>query len=343
MVLPILQVMNIVSDNANLDKIFSIRVEADLEKKALEVFAFQYENNPVYHKYVNSLGISPSGVKQLTDIPFLPISFFKTHEVICGDSAKCDKVFYSSTTTSGTPSKHFIKDIKVYEESFRKGFAHFYGNIKEYCILALLPSYLEREGSSLVYMAEDMIKNSNNPNSGFYLHEYAKLAETIKQLEQKGQKVLLIGVTYALLKLAEEYPVPLKNTIVMETGGMKGKREELPKQEVHKILKDAFRLKVIHSEYGMTELLSQAYSKGGGMFNCPGWMKICIRDMYDPLQVNTEQGSGAINIIDLANINSCSFIATDDAGILHSDGSFEISGRIDYSDIRGCNLMAEDL
>jgi hypothetical protein len=251
-------------------------------------------------------------------------------------------VFSSSTTTSGIPSRHFVKDISIYETSFRRGFEYFYGDIKEYCILALLPSYLEREGSSLVYMADVLIRDSKNPNSGFYIHEYEKLAATLKELEQKGQKTLLLGVTYALLKLAEEYPMLLKNTIIMETGGMKGKREELPKNEVHSILQKAFGLNSIHSEYGMTELLSQAYSVGQGIFRCPPWMRLLARDLNDPFNIGTV-GSGAINIIDLANINSCSFIATDDMGLLHKDANFEITGRVDYSDIRGCNLMAEDL
>jgi len=335
--------MQILTTNAYIDTIFSIQSKNDFDKVALDIFRYQYEQNLVYHNYVNALGIKPESVKSVSDIPFLPISFFKSHEIICGNAKEYDKVFFSSTTTSGIPSKHFVKDVKVYEESFRKAFQYFYGDIKEYCVLALLPSYLEREGSSLVYMAEDLIRQSENSNSGFYLNNYSKLVETITILEKKGQKILLLGVTYALLKLAEEHPMLLKHTVIMETGGMKGKREELPKQQVHEILKKAFKLDVIHSEYGMTELLSQGYSKGNGLFNCPAWMKIGVRDLYDPMNVSFEKGKGAINIIDLANINSCSFIATDDMGLLNADGSFEVSGRIDYSDIRGCNLMAEEL
>jgi hypothetical protein len=289
------------------------------------------------------LGVNPELVKNIADVPYLPISFFKTHEVISSNNGQYNDIFYSSSTTSGIPSRHFVKDIKIYQESFRKGFMRFYGNINDYCILALLPSYLERKGSSLVFMAEDMVINSHDINSGFYIDDYEKLVNTIKLLEKQGRKILLLGVTYALLKLAEDYRMRLKNAVIMETGGMKGKREELPKQEVHTILKKAFHVEAIHSEYGMTELLSQAYSKGDGLFECPNWMKIGVRDMYDPFQVNFQKGSGAINIIDLANVNSCSFIATDDIGTLYDNGSFEISGRIDYSDIRGCNLMVDDL
>jgi hypothetical protein len=334
--------MQITYRNALVDKIFSIQSKTEFEKIAVEVFQFQYDNNQVYHDYVNALG-NKGDVKAIKDIPFLPVSFFKTHGIISGNKAEYDKVFSSSTTTSTTPSRHFVKDISLYFESFRKCFAHFYGDIKGYCVLALLPSYLEREGSSLVFMAEDLIKTSGHAKSGFYMNNYKELIETLVELEKQGQQVLLLGVTYALLKLAEESPMPLKNTIIMETGGMKGKREELPKLEVHAILKKAFSVSHIHSEYGMTELLSQAYSKSEGVFNTSPWMQVGIRDIYDPLKVEFQPGSGAINIIDLANLNSCSFIATDDMGLLNKNGSFQITGRIDYSDIRGCNLMAEDL
>jgi len=338
--LPAMQTLPV---NVNIDSIFSIQSENDFDRAAFDIFRYQYEQNLVYHNYVNALGVKPDSVKTISNIPFLPISFFKSHEIICEDRTKYDKVFLSSTTTSGKPSRHFVKNINIYEESFRKAFAYFYGDIKEYCVLALLPSYLERNGSSLVYMAEDMIKQSGHQQSGFYIHDYDKLVAALKELENKKQKIILLGVTYALLKLAEEYAMPLKHTIIMETGGMKGQRKELPKQEVHEILKKAFQVNDIHSEYGMTELLSQGYSKGKGVFNCPAWMKIGVRDLYDPMNVNMQEGKGAVNIIDLANINSCSFIATDDMGLLHMDGNFEISGRIDYSDIRGCNLMAEEL
>jgi hypothetical protein len=323
-------------------KIFSIVTGTEFDKLAFEVFAYQVEHNKVYREYVKAMGKKVEDIKRIEGIPFLPVSFFKTHNVVCGEGTS-ETIFTSSTTSGGEASKHIVKDLSIYKESFRKGFNHFYGDSKDYCILALLPSYMERSGSSLVFMAEDMVANSSDKRSGFYIHNYKELAEKLSILEKGGKKVLLLGVTYALLKLAEEYPMPLKHTIVMETGGMKGKRKELPKQEVHELLKKAFGLDAIHSEYGMTELLSQAYSKGNGLFNCPPWMHIMIRDIYDPLNVGLKNTSGAINIIDLANIYSCSFIATDDVGVVHDNGSFEVSGRIDYSDIRGCNLMADDI
>lgn len=326
-----------------LKKVFGIRSGNEFEQTALEVFRLQYSQNKVYGSYADALGVNVEQVSGIRQIPFLPISFFKTHRVVCGEEGKDDTIFYSSTTTGGVPSAHIVKDIEIYKQSFRAGFNLFYGDIKEYCILALLPSYLERSGSSLVYMAEDLIKQSANPHSGFYLHNTDELKKKIDFLEKCGQKTLLIGVTYALLDFAEKYPMPLKHTIVMETGGMKGKRQEMPREEVHMLLKKAFSLDAIHSEYGMTELLSQAYSKGSGVFNCPPWIQVVIRDIYDPLKTGLVEEGGAINIIDLANISSCSFIATDDAGVRHKDGSFEVSGRLDQSDIRGCNLMAEEL
>jgi len=333
-----------ISSNETLaKKVFGIQSNTNFEQIALDVFRFQYEHNKVYQSYVNALGKKPGAVEDIKDIPFLPIAFFKSHTVVCGDVFKDDTVFTSSTTTGSVPSKHIVKDIGIYQQSFRDAFRLFYGDIKEYCVLALLPSYLERSGSSLVYMAEDMIKQSANADSGFYLHNINELKDKITRLQDAGQKILLLGVTYALLDFAGQFPVKLKNTIVMETGGMKGKRKEMPREEVHSILKKALGLDAIHSEYGMTELLSQAYSKGNGIFNCPPWMRIVVRDIYDPLHTGLVGEGGAINIIDLANINSCSFIATDDAGIVHKDGSFSISGRLDASDIRGCNLMAEEL
>jgi len=333
-----------IPDNETLaKKVFSVSTHADFESVALDTFLYQYEHNKVYRSYADAMGKKPSTVKHVKDIPFLPVSVFKSHDVVCGDVFKDDTVFTSSTTTGGIPSKHIVKDIGIYQQSFRSGFRHFYGDIKEYCLLALLPSYLERTGSSLVYMADDMIKQSGNANSGFYLHNVNELKDKITKLEASGQKTLLIGVTYALLDFAEKHPIKLKNTIVMETGGMKGTRKELPRTEVHSILKKVFGVDAIHSEYGMTELLSQAYSKGNGIFNCPPWMRIVVRDIYDPMHTGLVGEGGAINIIDLANINSCSFIATDDVGIVHKDGNFEVSGRLDASDIRGCNLMAEEL
>jgi len=321
----------------------------DFENAALQLFRYQYENNNVYANYVNALSINASDILRLEEIPYLPISFFKSHEVICSKSAQpiqstsYEQVFQSSTTTTGVPSRHFIKDISIYENSFSKGFELFYGDISKYCLLALLPSYLEKGDSSLVYMVNKLIKNTQNPDSGFYMHNYEELADKLRQNEAKGQQTFLIGVTYALLKLAEEYPMELKNTIIMETGGMKGRREELMKQEVHQILMNAFKTKAIHSEYGMTELLSQAYSKGNGIFQCVPWMRVLIRDIYDPFDIGLINETGAINIIDLANTYSCSFIATDDMGIAFANGDFEVAGRLDSSDIRGCNIMAAEL
>ncbi len=344
-------------DNKGLqNKIFQIQTSEEFENMALEIFEYQYANNRVYHEYVKALGVDLSKIKRLTDIPFLPISFFKKHKVVCGEGAESDVIFKSSSTTSDVPSRHIVTDISLYDQAFRQGFQRFYRDIKGYCLLALLPSYLERGDSSLVYMVNDLIKGSQNPDSGFYMNNYKELAEKLKANQEKGHKTLLIGVTYALLKLAEEYPMELKNTIIMETGGMKGRREELTRPEVHKILSNAFEIENIHSEYGMTELLSQAYSEGKGVFKCVPWMKVLIRDVYDPFEiVDSAQWSvvsgqmaldsckGAINIIDLANINSCSFIATDDLGVLYPNNEFEVVGRLDISDMRGCNIMASNL
>ena len=323
-------------------KIFNV-TEAGFNNLALETFRFQYTNSNVYRAYLDALHVNPSKLSRVEDIPFLPIKFFKTHTVQSG-VFEPKAVFESSGTSRTINSRHPVKDIHLYEESFIKGFEHFYGLVSDYCILGLLPAYLERTGSSLVYMVDKMIKLSNHPQSDFYLNEYEKLFEALKQLENKGQKILLIGVSFALLDFFEKYPMNLKNTIVMETGGMKGRRREMIRAELHAELSIGSGLAKIHSEYGMTELLSQAYSKGDGIFNCPPWMKIFDRDEEDPLLIKTPSSgkvplSGAVNIIDLANIYSCSFVAADDAGKLHADGSFEILGRMDGSDLRGCSLM----
>ncbi|MGB6268608.1 MAG: acyl transferase, partial [Olleya sp.] len=292
----------------------------------------------VYRSFCDLLYVNPSDVKTLNEIPFLPIQFFKTHQVISSKN-NIESTFTSSGTTGQTTSKHHVTDLKIYEDSFKKGFNHFYGNIKNYTVLALLPNYLEREGSSLVYMVNQLIKDSNKPESGFYLDNLKELKETLIQLDKKGEKVLLIGVSFALLDLIEIHSFSLNNTIIMETGGMKGRRKELIRVELHKLLKQGFGVNQIHSEYGMTELLSQAYSKGHGVFNCPPWMKILTRDTEDALTVFNTQKTGGINVIDLANINSCSFIATQDLGRVLPNNQFEIIGRFDNSDIRGCNLM----
>jgi hypothetical protein len=324
-------------------KIFSVQKQG-FEALALKIFAFQYQHNRVYREYTQALGINPDEVRQLAEIPFLPIRFFKSHTIMTTDFEPA-AVFESSGTTGTVNSRHYVKDISLYEESFLRTFSLFYGNITEYAVFALLPSYLERTGSSLVYMADRLIRLSQNCDSRFYLTETEKMMHAINAREQflntpgnQGQKNLLIGVTYALLDIISPAGLQWKNTIVMETGGMKGRKKEMVRQEVHEKLCENFGVSAIHSEYGMTELLSQAYSGGGGIFNGPPWMKILVRDEEDPLQVK-ESGSGLINIIDLANIFSCAFIATDDVGRLHPDESFEVLGRMDGSDIRGCSLM----
>ncbi|MCA0152127.1 LuxE/PaaK family acyltransferase [Winogradskyella vincentii] len=322
------------SDN----EIFKIKSEEEFESLALEIFKFQFDNNPVYRSFCDLLYKHPSDVNSISKIPFLPIQFFKTHEVL-SSRKQPQKVFTSSGTTGNVTSKHFVTDLNIYESSFKKGFEYFYGNNDDYAILGLLPSYLERDGSSLIYMVDYLIQKSNHPKSGFYLKNLDELAETIQFLEAQKQKTILIGVSFALLDFVESHSIKLKNTIVMETGGMKGRRKEMIRTELHTILKEGFGVDHIHSEYGMTELLSQAYSKGNGIFECPPWMKILTRDTEDALTLQKTNKSGGINIIDLANINSCSFIATQDLGKVHDSGDFEIIGRFDNSDIRGCNLM----
>ncbi len=318
--------------------IFSISSQKQFEKIALKTFRFQYENNSVYREFCDFLKTDVQRVKSLEQIPFLPIQFFKSHMVVSNKNA-IKQTFTSSGTTGTATSKHFVTDISLYEESYRKGFSQFYGNIEDYVVLALLPSYLERDGSSLIYMAEDLIKMTNNTESGFYLHNLEELIEKLTRLEHTGQNVILIGVTYALLDLIEKTPFQLRNTIIMETGGMKGKRKEMIREELHEQLCKGFGVTAIHSEYGMTELLSQSYSLGNGVFECPSWMQILIRDTEDALTYVPEGKTGGINVIDLANINSCSFIATQDLGKKNPNNSFEVLGRFDNSDIRGCNLM----
>jgi hypothetical protein len=322
------------------DKIFSV-TGSGFSQLVLDIFHFQYEANSVYNSYVNALGKTPSDVDEIEKIPFLPISFFKTDEIKTG-RFNAEVIFKSSGTTQTINSQHHVKDVSIYTQSFTTAFKKIYGDPQKWCVLGLLPSYLEKGNSSLVYMVDDLIKQSRHPQSGFYLYDLDKLKETLLSLEKSNQKSLLIGVTYALLDFAEKFPVTLKNTIIMETGGMKGRREELTRMEVHDQLKKAFGKTEIHSEYGMTELLSQAYAKKEGRFECPPWMKVLIRDDEDPLTVQHSASgvlSGAINIIDLANVYSCSFIATDDVGKLYPDKSFEVLGRMDGSDLRGCSLL----
>jgi phenylacetate-coenzyme A ligase PaaK-like adenylate-forming protein len=305
---------------------------------ALKVFRFQYENNKVYREFCDFLNTEVQKVKSLSQIPFLPIQFFKSHTVVSNTDA-IQETFTSSGTTGMITSKHLVTDVSLYEQSYRLAFSEFYGNIEDYAILALLPSYLERSGSSLIYMVKDLIELSNNEHSGFYLNNYDELISKLIELDNAGQNAILIGVTYALLDLIEQQNFQLKNTIIMETGGMKGKRKEIIREELHEILSQGFGVSSIHSEYGMTELLSQAYSLGNGIFECPAWMQILIRDTEDALTYVDYGKTGGVNVIDLANINSCSFIATQDLGKKYANNSFEILGRFDNSDIRGCNLM----
>lgn len=305
---------------------------------ALQVFRYQYKQNAVYAAYVNALNINPEGIKSIVDIPFLPISFFKTHEVVSGAVNANTRVFRSSTTTGNVPSQHFIIDEQLYDHSLMHGFTQFYGDVKDYVVLALLPSYLERDDASLVYMAKQLIDASGREESGFYLNEFDLLFEKLQHFETIGQPVLLLGVTFALLDFAEQHQLQLKHTIVMETGGMKGRRKEMIREDVHHVLNAGLGVGKVHSEYGMTELLSQAYSKGDGVFKPMNSMKVLLRNINDPFEIEAV-GSGCLNIIDLANVNSCSFIATDDIGRIHPDKSFEVLGRVDSSALRGCNLM----
>lgn len=321
----------------NTERIFNSSA-LEFDSLALEIFAFQYQNNKTYQEFCNHLGVTVDKVKKIDQIPFLPIEFFKTRKVVASQEKEVI-IFTSSGTTQNKTSKHFVTDLSLYEASYLTAFEHFYGSIQDYCVLALLPSYLERKGSSLIYMANDFIKKSNHLESGFYLNNLNELAKTLLKLSEQGTKTLLIGVSFALIDLAEQYPMQLHQTIIMETGGMKGRRKEMVREELHSILKKGLGVQHIHSEYGMTELLSQAYSKGNGIFNTPPWMKVLIRDTEDPLSYQQIGKSGGINVIDLVNINSCSFIATQDLGKMHHDNSFEILGRFDNSDVRGCNLM----
>lgn len=320
------------------EAIFNIQSEEEFNELALTVFKHQFRNNKVYRSFCDLLNVHPSDVTKIEEIPFLPIQLFKTRQVL-SSTHNVKEIFTSSGTTGSVTSKHYITDISWYQRSYLKGFEHFYGNIENYAILALLPNYLERKGSSLIYMVDDLIKRSKHLESGFHLNNKTELAEKLEALDKKGKKILLIGVSFALLDLVEQYEFNLKNTIIMETGGMKGRRKELVRQELYKLLSEGFGTDRIHSEYGMTELLSQAYSKRNGIFECPPWMKILIRDTEDALTVLPKGKSGGINVIDLANYNSCSFIATQDLGKVYQNGSFEVIGRFDNSDIRGCNLM----
>ena len=321
-----------------ISQIFDPKGKMHFENLALQVFEHQSSKCQVYANYLNQLDINPKSVNHFDQIPFLPIQFFKSHQIISANK-KIDKVFLSSGTTGNEQSRHYVSDLNIYKLSYSKGFEFFYGDIKDYTILALLPNYLEREGSSLVFMVDDLIKKSKSPESGFYLNDLESLSAKLIQLNKRNEKVLLIGVSYALLDLVNKYKFHLKNTIIMETGGMKGRRKEMIREELHKILSVGFGVDRIHSEYGMTELLSQAYSKGNGIFEAPPWMRIVVRDPEDPLTRLPHSKTGGLNVVDLANINSCAFLATQDLGKTNANGTFEIMGRFDNSDIRGCNLM----
>ena len=322
------------------DTIFNIRSDVEFERAALSVFSAQAKHNRVYAEFIEQLGVDPLKVDRISKIPFLPISFFKTHQISSGN-LKPEIEFTSSGTTGQIPSRHSVCDLEIYRHSFTQSFNLFYGNPKDYCILALLPAYLERQGSSLVYMANDLIENSDHPKSGFYLNNLLELESVLNTLAKKNTPTILLGVSFALLDLAEQLSANFthKNLIVMETGGMKGRRKEMIRSEMHAVLKRAFKVQSIHSEYGMTELLSQAYSKGEGFYRTPPWMKVLVRETADPLSLTGHEKTGGLNIIDLANIYSCSFLATEDLGRTHADKTFEVLGRFDTAEIRGCNLM----
>ena len=322
------------------EEVFSIQNENEFNQVALKVFHYQIQNNAVYRQYVNHFRKNVAEISHYTDIPFLPIQFFKTKNISTLDIAPAT-TFTSSGTTGMINSRHLVYDVEWYEKSYRKTFKQFYGNIEDITILALLPSYLEREGSSLIYMVDDLIKSSRQAESNYFLYNHKELFHTLKQLKSTGKKTILIGVTYALLDFLENYQIDFPELIVMETGGMKGKRKEMIREELHQILCSGFGVDAIHSEYGMTELLSQGYSYGKGLFKTPAWMKILIRDTNDPLTLLKNSQTGALNIIDLANIHSCAFIATQDLGKIYKDQSFEILGRFDNADIRGCNLLVQ--
>jgi len=323
-------------DHLKLKKaIFSVKSEHEFNDLCLEIFRFQLHHNKVYGKYIKALGKQAAKVNHFQEIPFMPIEFFKEQHVYCGE-APPERVFTSSGTTGMSRSQHAVASLALYDESFTEGFRKFYGNPEAYRFFALLPSYLERTGSSLIYMAQKLISQSRFPESGFYLEHTGEL---IHYLQQPSKKTILLGVSFALLDLAEQHVIDNPELVVMETGGMKGRRKEIVRAELHEILKSGFGVEAIHSEYGMTELLSQAYSKGEGIFKAPPWMKILIRDVNDPLTIMKNGRTGGVNVIDLANLYSCAFIATQDLGRCHPDGSFEVLGRFDTSDIRGCNLM----
>lgn len=319
--------------------LFHHHTTEDFNALAVKIFHYQYQANPVYRQFVDLLKVDPKGISDYHDIPFLPIGFFRDQVILSADNLEYEKVFLSSGTTGMVPSRHYIRDLKVYEESFMGSFSHFYGNPMDYRFLALLPGYLERPDSSLVWMMDHLIRMTRANGSGFYLHDTDALFHELHRRETRERNTLLFGASHALLGFAEKYRLDIEDLIVMETGGMKGRRKEMIREELHQALSERLGVEKIHSEYGMTELLSQAYSKGEGVFYCPPWMKVLTRDVNDPLTLIPAGATGGINIIDLSNLYSCSFIATQDLGKAYEDGAFEVSGRFDDSDIRGCNLL----
>lgn len=321
------------------EDVFNISDEKNFNGVALKIFAYQFQFNKIYHDFIKSAGISVSGIADWREIPFMPVEFFKTHTILSGDDAG-GKIFVSSGTTGTIPSRHKIRDLTVYKESIIRGFKIFYGDPADYHIFGLLPSPAEHPDSSLVYMVSTLMEGGTGKEHGFFMHDFRVLDKTLSRYANSSDNVLLIGLSYALLDFAHTHRVSYPGLTVMETGGMKGRRREMIREELHKELSDGFGVKVIHSEYGMTELLSQAYSGANGVFTCPPWMKILIRDPNDPFHLIQEGMAGGINIIDLANWNTCSFIATQDIGIAYDEGSFGVLGRFAYSDSRGCNLMA---
>lgn len=326
-------------------EIFHIRDKEHFQRLALRIFQYQFEQNAVYRKYCQLIGVAPSSVFHIREIPFLPIEFFKTHKVVSGH-AEYKQYFQSSGTTGMERSTHYLKDVSLYHRSFLETFRKFYGSPEDYYILALLPGYLENKHSSLIHMVHELVHLSGHPESGFYLDNLQELSQNLHVLNQQKKKGMLLGVSFALLELAEKHPMPLEHTVIMETGGMKGRRKEMTREELHEVLKRAFRVNQIHSEYGMAELLSQAYSTGNGLFQTPPWMNILIREYNDPYHMLEQRSakpvSGGINVIDLANMHSCAFIETKDIGRKHPDGRFEVLGRFDYTDVRGCNLLVMD-
>ncbi|NOZ36246.1 MAG: acyl transferase [Chlorobi bacterium] len=325
-------------ENKIINEIFNIENEEQFNKIALQIFDFQFKNNNTYRDYIKKLKIDISKIKHFTEIPFLPIDFFKTHKII-SSGKKIQTTFRSSGTTGMSRSEHHITDLSIYDKSFLKTFKIFYGKPDKYIFTALLPSYSEQGSSSLIYMVKKLMQISNKPDNDFYLYNHQELFEKLSELEKQNKKTILFGVSFALIDFFEEYKLSLKNTIIIETGGMKGRKKEIVREKLHKIIKNATGLKQIHSEYGMTELLSQAYAKQANKYITPPWMKILIRDTNDPFGCLPKGQSGGINIIDLANLYSCSFVETKDLGKIHKDNTFEILGRFDNSDVRGCNLM----